>query len=236
MELKLAIVKIDKYGNENSGDTVEVIERLNGGISIVLGDGQIDGINKKSISNLVSHKVIEQISFGLNDGAAIRTASDIIFSEFNGRVQANMNVVSADLQTNRIIISRNSPVPIFLFDDDKVDCLSTPSEPIGGRENVKPSIIELQIEPDMAIVAFSDGVFNAGKNQSQEVDICTVIESLIYDQNLSARQIAESLLSRAIRLDNDRPKDNMSVIVMMISHLSTDSIRRINVSLSLDGD
>lgn len=234
MELKLAIAKVDKYGAENSGDTVEVIERLNGGISIVLGDGQIDGRNKKYISNIVSHRVIEHISSGVSDGAAIRSASNSIFLEFNGRVQANLNVISVDLQTNRIILLRNTPAPIFLIDNGNVDCLTAASEPIGGRENISPSIIELQIEPDMAIIAFSDGVMNAGRNLRQDTDICLIIETLIDEEDLSARQIAELLLTRAIRLDNDRPQDNMSVIVLMISPLTTDNIRRINVSLSLD--
>lgn len=236
MELKLAIAKIDKYGEKSSGETVEVVERINGGLSIVLGDGLIDGVNKKAISNYISHRVIEQISNGVNDGAAIRLASNQIFTEYKGRVQGNLNVISADLQSNRIIISSNSPVPFFLYDDEIIDCLSTDSEPLGGRENLSPSIVELQIRPDMAIVVFSDGVFNSWKNQLNDVNICTVIESLIREQNLSARQIAESLINHAIRLDNGRPSDSMSVIVIMIFPLSTDKIRRMNASISLDGD
>jgi len=43
MEIQISISKIDRYGEGNSGDTVEVVERPNGGISIVMADGQKDG-------------------------------------------------------------------------------------------------------------------------------------------------------------------------------------------------
>ena len=39
-KLKLAVAKINKYATSESGDSVEVVERPNGGISVVMADGQ----------------------------------------------------------------------------------------------------------------------------------------------------------------------------------------------------
>lgn len=233
MEIKVAIAKIDKYGSGKSGDTVEVIERPNGGLSVVLADGQINNKDQKSISTLVSHRVIDHISDGVRDGAAIRATASSIFAEHEGGVLANLNVISADMQSNTIIVSRNNPIPVFLISDEQVDCLSSESEAIGGRADITPSIVELAIKPGMAIISFSDGVYNAGRQKQQIPDICTTIEALIEEQEPTAQEVADFLLNRAIRLDEDRPRDDMSVVVFMITPQSTDRIRRMNVSMNL---
>ena len=40
MEVQVAVAKIGKYATAESGDTVEVVERPQGGISAVVADGQ----------------------------------------------------------------------------------------------------------------------------------------------------------------------------------------------------
>ncbi len=234
MEIKIAVAKIDKYGSGNSGDTVETIERPNGGLSAVLADGQIGGHDTKTISTMVSHRVIDHITDGVRDSAAIRAASNNIFLEHNGSVQANLNVLTVDLQTNTILISRNSPVPVFLVNEDSVDCLSSDSEPIGGRVDISPSIVELQIRAGMKVIVFSDGVFNAGRKNQEGLDFCTTIQALIEEQEPSAQEIADFLLNQSIRLDDGRPKDDMSVIVLLLKAQSNDQIRRMSVSMTLD--
>ena len=47
MEIQLAVAKIAKYAMSESGDTVEVIERPHGGVSVVLVDGQRSGRSAK---------------------------------------------------------------------------------------------------------------------------------------------------------------------------------------------
>jgi serine phosphatase RsbU (regulator of sigma subunit) len=234
MEIKIAIAKIDKHGNSNSGDTVEVTERPNGGISIVMADGKIDNRDSKTISNLVTHRVIDQISQGVRDGASIRSAASSIFSEHQGRIQANLNVLSVDLQTDTIIISRNNPIPVFLITEERADCLSSESKPIGHVEEPTSSIVEIPIEPDMTVVIFSDGVYHAGRQDQATMDICSVLESLFDEQEPTARELADFLLNRAIRLDNGQPQDDMSIIILMVSFHTTDPIRRMNISMPLD--
>jgi serine phosphatase RsbU (regulator of sigma subunit) len=233
MELRIAVSKIDRHQAAMSGDTVEVIERPNGGISVVLADGSINNTSNKSISTMISHRVIGNISEGVRDGAAIRAASSRIFAEHNGNVQSNLNVISADMLSNTILISRNSPVPVFIISEGHVDCLSAESEPIGANATVMPSIVELPIKPGLTVIAFSDGVFNAGRKSEQEIDLCTTIESLIDEQEPTAKELSDFLLYQAIRRDDNRPKDDMSVVVIMVSPQSVDKIRRMNVTMTL---
>ncbi len=229
----MAVAKIDKYGHSTSGDTVEVIERPNGGISVVLADGQKNRVSDKKISTMISHQIIGHISEGTRDGTAIRKTAQHLFSEHQGAITANLNILSADLQTNTLVLTQNSPVPLYLIRSGNVDCLDNQTQSIGLTPEIDPIIIELGIEPGMAVVSFSDGVFQAGRNHQQSLDPCTMIEALIDEQELSAQEIADFILKQAIQLDNNRPNDDMSVVVMLVTSDSQDRIRRMNVSINL---
>ena len=51
MEIQIAVAKINKYAVSESGDTLEVVERPTGGVSVVLADGQTSGTRRKSRFN-----------------------------------------------------------------------------------------------------------------------------------------------------------------------------------------
>ena len=76
MEVQIAAAKTNKYAVTESGDTLEVVERPNGGLSVVLADGQTSGRGAKAVSMLVVRKVIGLLAEGVRDGAAARAASD----------------------------------------------------------------------------------------------------------------------------------------------------------------
>ena len=47
MHLSVAVAKVDKWAVLTGGDTLEMIERPHGGVSLVLADGQSSGKGKK---------------------------------------------------------------------------------------------------------------------------------------------------------------------------------------------
>ena len=84
LEIQIAAAKIAKYAASESGDSLELIERPNGGISIVLADGQRSGKSAKTISNLVVRKAISLLAEGVRDGAAARAAHDYLHTYRGG--------------------------------------------------------------------------------------------------------------------------------------------------------
>ncbi len=236
MEILIAVAKINKYATSDSGDTLEVVERPNGGLSVVLADGQTSGRGAKTISTMVVRKVISLLAEGVRDGAAARAASDYLFTERNGKVTATLNILSADLQTNTLVITRNNPSPVFLAQDDKIDCLGSESQPIGTSRNIRPSICEVALQNGLTVVMYTDGLRDAGERYGNPIDVCTTLEAILEDQEPSAQEIADSLLSHAIRLDQGRPDDDISVVVLRTLANTGDSIRRLNVRLPVGYD
>ncbi|HQL40022.1 MAG TPA: hypothetical protein PKV95_11155, partial [Anaerolineaceae bacterium] len=120
MEIQAAVAKISKFGSRISGDTLEIVERPNGGVSIVLADGRSSGHDAKAISSLVVRKVISLLADGVRDGAAARAASDYLFTVYEGKASVYLSILSADLQTNTLVITRNNQTPVFIANLDHI--------------------------------------------------------------------------------------------------------------------
>jgi serine phosphatase RsbU (regulator of sigma subunit) len=231
MEIQIAVAKTNKYAVSESGDTLEVVERPNGGVSVVLADGQTSGRGAKDISMMVVRRVISLLAEGVRDGAAARAASDYLFSERDGKVSACLNILSADLQTGTLVITRNNPTPIFVAHDERIECLTAESTPIGTNRNARPAITEISLQPGLTVVMYTDGLDHAGDRYGQKLDVCMLLESFLEDQEPRAQEVADALLGQAIHLDQNRPNDDMSVVVLCVLPRESDQIRRMYVRL-----
>lgn len=235
MEVQIAVAKTNKYASSESGDTLEVVERPNGGLSVVLADGQTSGRGAKAISMLVVRKVITLLAEGVRDGAAARAASDLLYTEKQGKVIATLNIASIDLQTGTVVLTRNNPAPIYMARGEQVDCLDIESSPIGISRSVRPIITEMPIETGLTIVLFTDGLLHAGERRSQSIDIATSLQAMLEDQDPPPQEIADALLNEAIRLDDRRPADDMSVVVIRVLERQGDDVRRLSIRLPIRG-
>jgi serine phosphatase RsbU (regulator of sigma subunit) len=234
MELCVGIAKIRKYATSESGDTVEVVERPKGGLSVVLADGQSSGRGAKWISTLVVRKVITLLAEGVRDGAAARAASDSLFTERGGRVSSTLNILSVDNQTRTLVITRNNPAPALIAKNEDIGVLDESSLPIGLYRGTRPVINELALEPGLTTVIFTDGMVHAGSRYGQSMDVQTCLQALLENEDPSPQFIADSLLENALNLDRGRPSDDISVVVLRVMSRSGDDVRRMTVRLPLD--
>ena len=233
MEVQLAVAKTNKYATSESGDSVEVVERPNGGISVVMADGQSSGKGAKQISSLVVRKVIALLSEGVRDGAAARAASDYLFTERKGKVSATLNIVSIDMQTSTMVITRNNPLPVYIASNDEICAFDDECNPIGIYRDTRPLISEMPLEPGLTVVVFTDGLVHAGSRNGECLDIETFLEAHI-EEEPNPQEIADSLLTDALQLDHGRPVDDISVVVIQVSSHKSDSVRRMTVQLPLN--
>lgn len=233
MDIEIAVAKIRKYATTDSGDTVEVVERPHGGLSVVLADGQSSGRGAKNISTLVVRRVISLLAEGVRDGAAARAASDGLFTERNGKVSATLNILSVDMRTRTLVISRNNPAPAMLAFQDQVKALDEPSKPIGLYRDTRPLINEVPLQPGLTAVIFTDGLIHAGERQGEHMDIPAGLASLLDSGDPAPQAIADSLLACALKLDQNRPVDDISVVVLRVRALTGDEVRRMTVRLPL---
>jgi serine phosphatase RsbU (regulator of sigma subunit) len=234
LEVQIAVEKINKYASSESGDTVEVIERPHGGFSIVVVDGQRSGRSAKLISNIVARKAISLLAEGVRDGAVARATHDYLHTQRGGKVSAELHIVSVDLVTNTLVISRNARCPILLRCQDDLLWLDEESEAVGIHRYTKPAITQLPLQPFTTAIVFTDGVWSAGDYTGNRVDLPELLQARDAEHSAKASQLAHAILEEALRLDQGRPKDDATVLVVKVTPLSNgDDIRRLALSFAI---
>jgi len=234
VEIEIAAVKVGKWATSESGDTLEMIERPHGGISLVLVDGQRSGKAAKAISNLVARKAISELAEGIRDGAAARAAHDYLYTHRGGKVSATLNIVSVDLLSKTLVLSRNSQCPtIILRPDGELQLLDKPSEPIGVHRGTKPQITEIPLLVGTMAVIYTDGLPMAGAHSSPTFDVPDAVAELATAREIGAQELAEALFERAMSLEQDRPRDDISVVVVEVTERTKSDARHLKVTLPL---
>jgi serine phosphatase RsbU (regulator of sigma subunit) len=230
LEIQLAVEKINKYASSESGDTVEVVERPHGGISIVVADGQRSGRSAKAISNIVVRKAISLLAEGVRDGAVARATHDYLHTERGGQVSAELHIISVDLVTQTLVISRNARCPILVRHENEFMWLDEPAEAVGIHRRNKPAITERRLEPATTLVVFTDGVWSAGAVSGTNIDLPALVSHFDPDGLTSTTIIADAILSEALRLDQGRPRDDATVLVLkLVEQPVVDSVRRLHM-------
>ncbi len=231
MDVQIAVAKIEKYAVGESGDTVEVIERPHGGVSVVLVDGQRSGKSAKVISNLVARKAISLLAEGVRDGAAARAAHDYLRTHRRGKVSAELIILSTDLETGSLVISRNSRAPVLLHQGGQWQVIDTPAQAVGIYARTRPQIEEAPLRPGLIAIGFSDGVWSAGERRGERFDLLQAVES--FPTTLNARAYADEILAQALRLEQGRPSDDLTVVAIRVSGLVVDDVRRMRINIPI---
>ncbi len=216
MHLSVAASKINKWAVRESGDTLEMIERPHGGISFVLADGQSSGEAAKAISIRVVRKVVSELAEGVRDGATARAANDMLYELRRGKVSATLIILSVDLDSNSLVITQcgNSGVYVRQPGGD-LQLLESTSPPLGFYQHARPTVDQVYLEPGLIALAFTDGLSHAGEHYGTPLDIPMAFEK-IWQTTPTAQAVADGLLERAIEADQNRPRDDTSVLVLHV--------------------
>lgn len=244
LNVDVAVAKVAKYAVRESGDSVEVVERPRGGLSVVMADGQRSGASAKVISNLVVRKAISLLAEGVRDGAVARATHDSLRTQRGGQVSAELTILSVDLETRTLVISRNSQCPVMLREvstclDLAVSPsvwrqLDEPAQAVGFQNRARPVITELPLAAGQTLVAFTDGVLHAGQRKAESLDVMATLDGLACQSCCSAQELADGLLAAAVAADENRPSDDTTVVVIRIAEAPPTSfpeVRRMTVTL-----
>ena len=235
MEVHFAVAKVSKYATRESGDTLEMIERPHGGISMVLVDGQRSGRAAKAISNVVARKAVQLLAEGVRDGAAARAAHDYLYTYRAGKVSATLNILSVDTHTRTLVVSRNNPAPVIVHTKERgLYELDEPSSVVGVHRNVKPRITEISLAVGILVVAFTDGVQHAGSLSGQDkLNPRQLIGEMLEQGTEDPQEIVDQLLNCALELEQGRPRDDISIMAMAVLDRKGDDVRRLRGRLPL---
>lgn len=233
LEAQLGAAKTPKYAVSESGDTLEIIERPHGGFSAVLVDGQRSGHMARIVSNIVARKAISLLGEGVRDGAVARATHDYLRTHRGGQVSADLQILSVDLVTRTLVISRNTRCPTLIVRDGAVERVEGGNGPIGIYPQTKPTITEVLLEANLYVVLITDGLAEAGARYGAPLPL-DEIALRGAREGRPAQALADEILAAAMALEQGRPSDDCSVLVLaVLPRREMEEVRRYSVSFPI---
>ncbi len=233
LSIELAIAKTNKYASRESGDTAEVVERPGGGISVVVADGQGSGRAAKSLSLLVTSKAVAMLKEGVRDGAVARAVHDHLFAYRHGQVSATLDILSVDLKAETVLVTRNAATPLLIDHGGGFEAEAGDAGPIGLYPLTRPVVTKVRMAPGVRVLLSTDGVCGAGSRLGgASFDLAAFANA--WQDDLDPRALADGVLVEAMRRDDGRPADDMTVVALSLrDHDETPLVRRLSVTVPL---
>ncbi|MGC4190657.1 MAG: PP2C family protein-serine/threonine phosphatase [Thermomicrobiales bacterium] len=234
--IDVAVAKTEKYASRESGDTVELIERPAGGITVVMLDGQGSGRAAKTLSLLLSSKAVALVKEGVRDGVVARATHDFLFAFRHGQVSATLDLLSIETRSASIVITRNAESPLLVCDDQGPRVVETASGPIGRYRWTKPAIVQLPMRVGTQLAMFTDGIPHAGRKRGLDPLDFDALAGELLGRGLGAQEIADAILARAVQKDAGLPGDDMAVVALSLAPDAAGSgpaIRRMQVAIPM---
>ncbi|MDQ3695431.1 MAG: serine/threonine-protein phosphatase [Chloroflexota bacterium] len=232
--IELGIAKTNKYASRESGDTAELVERPGGGFSVVMADGQGSGRAAKSLSLMVTSKAVSLLKEGVRDGAVARGVHDFLFAFRHGQVSATLDILSVDLRSETIVITRNAVTPMLVGHEDALTMMPGGSGPIGLYHLTRPSVTQVSLAAGLSVILTTDGIPGAGRRAGLgDFDLAAFAGTMPVGE-LPAAEIADRTLKAAIARDQRRPADDMTVVALTLrQHAESILIRRLDARIPL---
>lgn len=216
MQIKIGVAKVGRYASGESGDTVEIVERPRGGLSVVIVDGQGHGRAAKRISHQIAGKAAALIGDGARDGAVMRAISDFLYTIRDGKVSATVSILSSDMEAKSLIVSRNSNCPVVVGHQDGSSCLDGGVNPIGVHKSNRPVVSHWPAYPGTVLVGFTDGVIHSGRFGDNPGFSMDDVFRLVRLDVMDPQALANRLLRMAVDRDQGKPRDDMLVAALAL--------------------
>ena len=217
MEIKVGIARTSKYAMDYCGDSCDIAERPHGGISAVIADGQGNGLAAHHTSSWVVNKAVSLIADGTRDGAVARAVHDYLYAMKDRKVSCTLTVLSAEVETETVVISRNSNCPVIVWTEEYETVYDEAVGPIGVNRHMKPLMYQVPFAPGMMVVSYTDGVQAAGKKRGRTtVDFEKIMKIIRENHASEVEYVARSILEYALELDHAQAGDDMTVVVLGI--------------------
>ncbi len=115
-----------------------------------------------------------------------------------------------------MVLCRNNHCPIYIVNKDGLTTLDEPVRAVGVHRNTKPIVTEFPLAAPTLAVIFTDGILSAGSRKGRLLDIPQILQELCPDGNCSAKTVADAIFEAAYALDDQRPVDDISLLVVAV--------------------
>lgn len=209
-EISFGVSAVNKQGSEVSGDTHTVLQTDNGKCIFALCDGMGSGDRAEQMSATAIGLVENFYRAGFDSDTILSCVNHLLVGSGN-EVFCAVDICVLDLANGLTdFIKLGAPVGLVKC-ANSVEIVNGSSLPLGVLEEMTPSITKKALaEGDMAVLV-SDGVTDCFNDPN-------MLASVLAETNLTNPQsLSELILNKALKACDNKPKDDMTVVVVRLS-------------------
>lgn len=203
------VAKVTKQNSSASGDTHSVTKISEDKFLVALSDGMGSGESALNISSTALSLIESFYKAGLSSNLILSTVNKLLAINSEDNFTA-LDISVIDLQTcGADFIKYGCPYG-FIISDKGIKIIEGNSLPMGILDSLKPSVCHTELSNDNMVVLMTDGVSDAFGSSLEVIDYIRTLPAL------NPQNFADKLLEKAISLNKEQPKDDMTVLAVRI--------------------
>ncbi|MDO7908585.1 stage II sporulation protein E [Paenibacillus sp. JX-17] len=215
-EIATGVAGAAKGGGVLSGDSFSTVELGNGSFAVSLSDGMGNGERARQESRTALDILEQLLQSGMDERLAIKSVNSILLLRSPEEIYATVDMALIDQYTAKTTFLKIGSAPSFIKRGDEVIPISASNLPIGIIQEIEVDLISLQLEPGDLLIMMTDGIYDApGYAVNKELWMKRMIQEIHSDD---PQEIADCLLERIIRYQQNQIHDDMTVVVGRVDH------------------
>lgn len=205
---------VAREGRVISGDSHTSVDLENGRFAVAVSDGMGNGERAKRESRAAIELLKKLLKAGFDEKLAIQTVNSTLLLRSEEEMFTTLDMALIDLFTAKTEFLKIGSAPSFIRRGKQVLTITGSNVPIGILQDIEVQSIEEQLRDGDILILMSDGVYDAPRQlYDKEEWLKRQIERL--DAN-DPKEIADTLLEMAIRMNHGEILDDMTVVVATI--------------------
>lgn len=201
------VAKIPKDGEEISGDTFSCISLSSGQMLLALSDGMGSGSEAMEESKTLIELLEQMTEAGISHESAIKLINSLYITMDEEDGYATADIVILNLYKGECCFLKNGAAATYLRHNKNVMMIEGQTLPIGIVSEIESYVGKVEISKGDYVIMMTDGVsdcFMDENDLSEYLKKCEII---------NPQEIAKHILDEAVRRNEGKIEDDMTVIV-----------------------
>jgi hypothetical protein len=217
--IDIAVATTHKYAIKESGDVVEIADLPDGGVALVIADGQGSGPSARSMARLATAQAWSLLQQGARAEIAAAAVSDAIFHARGGKVSVSLDIACID-RGGAVEIARLSTNSLLVWQEERWTEHGPTIDPAGRYDRQRPLMHGLEVGHACSFLVLTDGITGSGDRFASDRALIDRVPPLADDT--TAALLAESVFADALERDRGRPGDDMTVAACVLRRSQID--------------
>lgn len=207
------VAQVTKEGNFLSGDTYSFIELKDSQYMIALSDGMGTGEKAHSQSTATIAMLEKMMEAGFNQEMAVKTVNSMLMLKATNEIFSTIDMAVINLHKAMVNYVKIGCAPSYIKRrDGKIQTIPSTSLPIGILSDIEIQEKQYQLQDGDLLIMVSDGILEVNTQEGENwlTDYLTTIYTL------NPQEMADKILHKALQFTNNRPEDDMTVLVTKI--------------------